>query len=216
MRTCAIVLLSLAACSTPPSFEATPGAIGFDGADALRGWHVESTGGAGPAATWQVRTDATAISRPAVLAMTAPNHGSDERFNLCWTDTIAFHHADLRVCMRADSGVTDRGGGPMWRVRDANNYYVCRYNPLESNFRLYVVKDGVRRQLATALVEANGDAWHRIEVHHVGTKIVCSFDGQALLTAEDATIGASGGVGLWTKADACTSFDDLSWSAAKS
>lgn len=216
MRTLAIVLLSFASCSTSASLAPTPGAIGFDDATANRAWKLESTGGTGPGATWQPRADPDAISPPSVMAMTAPNHGSDERFNLCWSDGLPFRDGHLAVCVRADSGVTDRGGGPMWRVRDANNYYVCRYNPLESNFRLYVVKDGVRRQLATALVEANGDAWHRIEVHHVGTKIVCTFDGQALLTAEDATISAGGGVGLWTKADACTSFDDLSWSAAKS
>ncbi len=218
MRLLPTIGLFLAACGSTPSLllAPTPGAVGFDDAAAAAAWKFESTGGTGPHATWQAHADPTAISPPSVLSLVKTNHQSEDRFNLCWTDSLWISHGDLRVCMRADGGVVDRGGGPMWRVQDANNYYVCRYNPLESNFRLYVVKDGVRRQLASALVETNGEAWHRIEVHHVGTKIVCSFDGKALLMADDDTIGARGGVGLWTKADACTSFDDLSVSASKS
>lgn len=208
MRTCAIVLLSLAACCTHPSFEPTSGAIGFDDANALRGWHIESTGGTGPDATWQVRND-TSGTRSSVVAMTAPSRGSDERFNLCWSDELRFRNGRIRVFVRADTGVVDRGGGPMWRVRDANNYYVCRYNPLESNFRVYVVDNGVRRQLATAVVEGDGDAWHCIDVRHEGSRIVCWLDDKKCLEAEDATITEPGGVGLWTKADACSSFDNL-------
>lgn len=205
----------LAACGSTSTLSPTPGALGFDDPAAAGGWKFESTGGTGPTATWQAHPDATAISPPSVMSLVTTNHASEDRFNLCWTDAIPFGHGHLWVCVRADGGAIDRGGGPMWRVRDANNYYVCRYNPLESNFRVYVVKDGVRRQLASALVETNGEAWHRIEVHHVGTKIVCSFDGKALLTVDDDTF-TRGGVGLWTKADARTSFDDLSVSAAKS
>ena len=97
----------------------------------------------------------------------------------------------------------------MWRVQDANNYYLCRLNPLESNFRVYVVKDGVRRQLATALVETKMGQWHRVEATFLGERITCSIDGKQLLAATDGTIAMAGGVGLWTKADARTSFDDL-------
>jgi len=208
-KTLAVVLLSFAACATGPSLAPTPGAIGFDDPAAHRAWKFESTGGTGPGATWQARAETTAISPPAVMAMTAPNHGSDDRFNLCWSDGLPFRDGRIAVCVRADSGVVDRGGGPMWRVRDANNYYVCRWNPLESNFRVYVVTNGVRRQLATALVEVDGTAWHRLEVEHVGTRLVCWLDGTKYLEAEDTTILDAGGVGLWTKADACTSFDDL-------
>jgi hypothetical protein len=96
----------------------------------------------------------------------------------------------------------------MWRVQDADDYYLCRVNPLESNFRVYVVEKGVRRQLATATAGLS-DGWHRIEVEHVGERITCWLDGEKLLEASDATIPAPGGVGLWTKADARTSFDDL-------
>lgn len=207
------IALCLAACSSSPSPSATPGAEGFDAG--LAAWRAASTGGTGPAATWQARADARAISAPNVLSLTATNHDSDDRFNLFWTAEPRVADGRIAVAVRADAGEVDQGGGPMWRVQDANNYYLCRVNPLESNFRVYVVKDGVRRQLATALVEARAGAWHRIEATFAGDRIACSLDGKVLLTATDATIGAAGGHGVWTKADARTSFDDLVVQAAK-
>lgn len=200
--------LLFAACSSSPALDPTPGAVGFDGA--ITGWRMESTGGDGAHATWMPRADATAISRPNVMSLVNTNHSSDDRFNLCWNPGLTFRDGRIGVAVRADGGEVDQGGGPMWRVRDANNYYVCRYNPLETNYRVYVVHDGVRRQLATAIVEADGTAWHRLEVEHTGSHIRCWFDGRLQLEAEDGTIDSAGGVGLWTKADARTSFDDLS------
>ncbi|HEX5054374.1 MAG TPA: hypothetical protein VFZ65_21530 [Planctomycetota bacterium] len=204
-----VLTLFLAACNSPPALGPTPGAIGFDGGDGGPTWSFASTGGTGPTATWQVRADAAAVSPPNVMALVATNHDDEDRFNLCWSAGVPFQNGRLQVSLRADRGAVDQGGGPMWRVQDADNYYVCRVNPLESNYRVYVVSKGVRRQLGTALVDAKAGTWHRVEVEHHGAEIRCSFDGVLLLEASDNTIPAAGGVGLWTKADACTSFDDL-------
>jgi hypothetical protein len=172
------------------------------------GWRVGATNPGREHATWSVRGDASAPTLPNVLALSRTNHDSQDAFNLCWTDQARFADGALEVAVRADGGEIDQGGGPIWRVLDADNYYVCRFNPLESNFRVYVVKDGRRAQLATALVEVHAGEWHRVRVEHVGSRIACSLDGQVLLEAEDGTF-TSGGVGFWTKADARTSFDDL-------
>ena len=196
----------LAACAAP-SPRATPGAQGFDGQ--LAGWTTASTGGSGPHATWQARADAAAISPPNVLALVAPNHDADDRFNLFWTAATSVRDGAIVVAVRADGGEVDQGGGPMWRVQGADDYYVCRVNPLESNFRVYVVTGGVRRQLGTALAETRAGAWHRIEVTFAGDRMTCVLDGTVRLEVTDATIATAGGVGLWTKADARTSFDDL-------
>lgn len=196
----------LATACTSTVLAPTPGAEGFD--QTLTGWRTDSTGGSGPSATWGTRPDAQAISAPNVVGMQAVNHADDDRFNLFWTTgSVADGH--VAVAVRADAGEIDQGGGPMWRVQDANNYYLCRLNPLESNFRVYVVKDGVRRQLATAKFEAKAGAWHRLAATFVGDRITCSVDGRVLLEAQDATIRQGGGHGLWTKADALTSFDDF-------
>ncbi|HEB51791.1 MAG TPA: DUF1080 domain-containing protein [bacterium] len=214
MRTTCVTLGSLvllAGCSGLYQVTPTAGAIGFEGA--MTGWRTASTGGDGPHATWQRRADDDAVSPPNVLSVTATNHTSESRFNLYWSDQERFRDGVLSVAVRADDGVVDQGGGPMWRVQDENNYYVCRFNPLELNYRVYVVANGVRRQLATAIVDVTAGRWHRIEVAHHGDHVVCWLDGRRLLDVHDATITQPGGVGLWTKADARTSFDDFVVSA---
>lgn len=217
-RCAAAVIVSLLlvpfACTTG-AIQPTTGANGFDLDGELVGWHAASTGGRGPDATWQAQADGTAVSAPRVLSLTSPNHTSEDRFNLFWSAAPRFRDGRLAVAVRADGGAVDQGGGPIWRVQDANNYYVCRFNPLESNYRVYVVTDGVRRQLGTALVEAKMGQWHRVEVEHQGDRITCWLDGQRLLEVTDATIGSDGGVGVWTKADARTAFDDFYVDPAK-
>jgi hypothetical protein len=212
MKPTSIALVSagciLASCGTTGRSAAIPGAAGFDQGE-LSGWQSSSTAGSGPSATWAVRADKSAPSAPNVLSMVAVNHDSEDRFNLHWTSATRFGDGRLSVAVRADDGEVDQGGGPAWRIQDANNYYVCRFNPLEANFRVYVVKDGVRRQLATAIVDVDVGEWHRIEVLHVGERIECSLDGKKILHGHDTSIPGTGGVGVWTKADALTSFDDL-------
>ena len=80
---------------------------------------------------------------------------------------------------------------------------------MEDNFRLYYVKDGTRKQLASATVKTPAGEWHVISVTHEGNHIVCSLNGRKLLDVTDDTFPDAGGVGFWTKADAATSFDDL-------
>ncbi len=80
---------------------------------------------------------------------------------------------------------------------------------LEGNVRVYFVKDGKRKQLASADVETETGRWYTVRVTMTGERIACFLDGKKLLEAEDATFPDAGQAGLWTKADAVTSFDDL-------
>lgn len=173
------------------------------------GWKAEGTHQKGRVATWEVIADPSAPSKPNVLALTAVNHDSGSAYNLCLTDRISFQDGTIEVSLRAESGAEDQGGGPIWRVKDKNNYYICRANPLESNFRVYYVKDGTRKQLASARLDIPSNQWHTIKIEHHGSHIVCSFNGQKLLEAEDSTLPEAGGIGLWTKADAVTAFDNV-------
>ena len=129
-------------------------------------------------------------------------------FNVALAAEPALRDLELSVRLRAVQGEVDQGGGPVWRARDARNYYICRYNPLEENFRLYKVIAGERTQLATAKLEG-GEGWHEIRVSCVGNQMRCWYDGALLLEAQDDSLAEAGRVGLWTKADAVTWFDDL-------
>ncbi len=182
--------------------ELAPGTVPAD-------WKVEGTRQRGPLATWQVTEDKTAPSGKKVLTLTSPNHTSGGTFNLCWTNGIRFTNGTLTVYFKANSGREDQGGGILWRAQDKDNYYVARFNPLEDNFRLYTVKNGVRRMLVSARVKLPAHVWHKMKIVQNGNKIAAFLNGKKYLELQDKTFTKAGGVGLWTKADAATSFDDF-------
>ncbi len=173
------------------------------------GWRIGATNPRAPLASWSVVADPGAPTPPNALALVSSTHGSSDTFNLCWTDSLRFQDGALELAFKAEGGEEDQGGGPIWRVLDEDNYYVCRMNPRESNFRLYCVQDGRRKELASARVEVARGTWHKIRVEHAGPRIVCTLDGGTPLEASDDHVPQAGGVGLWTKADAATSFDDF-------
>lgn len=81
-------------------------------------------------------------SAPNGMVLVDTHGGTGQTYNLIWTSDISLKDGEIEVDVRANSGEEDQGGGPMWRVLDANNYYVVRYNPLGHNFSLYVVELG--------------------------------------------------------------------------
>jgi len=120
-----------------------------------------------------------------------------------------YGEVDVTVRFRPVSGKEDASGGLIFRAKDAKNYYVVRANGLEDNFRLYTMKDGSRNQLASAKVDPPklGD-WHTIRIVAKGSKIQAYLNGKLQIDHEDKTY-TEGYVGLWTKADSVTEFDDL-------
>jgi hypothetical protein len=174
------------------------------------GWKIDATNPAGPLAQWAVTKDAHAPSGSQVLSLIEINDGSRGVFNLCWNHQAGFQDGMTEVKVRANTGTIDQGGGIIWRARDANNYYIARYNPLERNFRLYFVKDGRRQQLADRgdLGIKTGE-WFTLKIVHRGDHIEGFLNGEKMWNTKDKTFQAAGGIGFWTKADAVTSFDDL-------
>jgi len=172
------------------------------------GWKVEATGVQDPLATWSILKDPKSASDNGILALTSTIHGSGGTFNLCWTDSLDFLAGEISVRFRAETGREDQGGGIVWRVRDHDNYYIARFNPLEDNFRFYTVHRGNRHQLASARVSLR-PGWHTIRIVQRGNHFTGYLDGKQYLSATDDLFPTPGGTGLWTKADAVTSFDDF-------
>ncbi len=174
------------------------------------GWEIDATNPKGPLATWQVVKDDTAPSGGQVLAMTSPNHTFGGAFNLCWTDNVTFLDGEIEVRFKARKGIEDQGGGVIWRAQDKDNYYLARFNPLEDNFRIYFVRDGARKTLAGARIALPSGKWHTLKIVQHGNLFEGYLNGEKLLADTDNLFTKPGGVGVWTKADAVTSFDDLS------
>lgn len=172
------------------------------------GWKAEQTG-KGEGSVWKVLADPTAPSISGfVLAQTAS--GPKTLFNLCIAQDTRYRNVEVSVAFKAQQGVEDQGGGIVWRFQDANNYYVARMNPLEDNYRFYKVVAGKRTQLATKEdIKVPAGEWHTLRIRNVGDKVECYLDGKKMLGATDDTFTMAGKVGLWTKADARTYFDQF-------
>jgi hypothetical protein len=172
------------------------------------GWKADKTG-KGEGSVWKVVADNTAPSKKGyALAQTA--EGPGPLFNLCVIENSSYKDLEISVAFKPVKGAKDQGGGIVWRYQDADNYYIARMNPLEDNFRFYKVVAGKRIQIGTKedlTIPVN--SWHTITVKMMGEQIECLLDGKKLLEGKDDTFQKAGKIGLWTKADAQTYFDDL-------
>jgi hypothetical protein len=164
--------------------------------------------GQGSEGKWVVMADATAPSKPNVVAQTSTEK-TDYRFPLLISDEESFKDLELSVKFKAVGGEVDRAAGLVFRLKDANNYYIVRANALEDNYRLYHVINGSRRQFAGANFKVTSGEWHELKVECAGNKIICYYDGVKKIEAKDDTFKETGKIGLWTKADSVTYFDDL-------
>jgi hypothetical protein len=140
------------------------------------------------------------------LAQSAKNPNSV--FNVTLISDTNAKDVNLTVRMKAIAGEHDQGGGLIWRAKDAKNYYLARYNPLEDNYRLYQVVDG-KRTLIQNVDIPHSDGWHTLRVTMKGDQIACYYDGKKYNEAKDSTFTEAGKIGLWSKADAQSQFDDL-------
>jgi hypothetical protein len=177
------------------------------------GWTATQTG-EGKGSSWKVVAEDSAPSQSGfALAQTAA--GPSALFNLCVRDGDAPADLELAVKMKAIAGTLDQGGGLVWRYVDANNYYVARFNPLEDNFRVYKVVAGKRIQLGTKEDLKPAGPWVTVGIRMKGTEIECTLNGEKHLSVKDDTFAKPGKVGLWTKADAQSRFDQFTIRAVK-
>jgi hypothetical protein len=172
------------------------------------GWKAEKTG-KGEGSVWKIAADETAPSKSGyVLAQTAKSPNAV--FNICVAEDTKYKDVELSVSFKAIAGKNDQGGGFVWRYQDHNNYYICRMNPLEDNYRVYKVVAGKRTQLGGKEgVKVKAGEWHKLKVEVKGNKMEGYLDGKKLWEITDDTYKNPGKVGLWSKSDAQTHFDEF-------
>ena len=172
--------------------------------------------GNGRQGVWVVRKDEAAAERGHVLAQTDADRTS-YRFPVAVFNDVTTKDVDISVRFRPVSGGVDQAAGLVWRYQDANNYYIVRANALEGNVVLYKVENGKRTDLPlkgsgrTYGKKANvpKNTWSQMGVTVRGPLFTVSVNGQGLYEVEDTTFTSPGKVGVWTKADSVTYFDDL-------
>lgn len=178
-------------------------------------WIASMTAEGGPP-RWSVIEDDSAHSGSRLLAQLSDDRTSG-RFPLAILEDVSTAEGTLRVAFRPISGRVDRAAGLVWRYQDENNYYVVRANALENNVVLYKVEGGRRTSLSPVGREGDygvkhtvpSNEWSILGVRFAGPSFVVSMDGEELYEVRDSSFAAPGRVGLWTKADSITYFDDF-------
>ncbi len=168
------------------------------------GWACGVTGRGSP--KWAVEADSSAPSKPNVLKQSGQG-----TFPWCAKKDLSVADGFVEVKFKPLEGREDRAGGVVWRFKDGDNYYVARANALENNVSLYHTTRGSRHTIKYVDAPVAVNQWHTLHIEFAGKRIKVSLDGKQYIDLEDDHISGAGAVGVWTKADSVTAFDDFSW-----
>lgn len=202
MKPLPLVLATLALGIAPSS-----GTVNFDTAEIGKppaGWTAGQTGSG--QAMWTVVADATAPSKPNVL-----KQSGKATYPVCIKDDTNIKDGFVEVTFKPVSGKEDQAGGVLWRAKDVNNYYVARANALEDNVAIYHTINGRRTEKKRTSMKVAPNQWHTLRVEFQGNHFTVTLDGKPAIDWSDETFKDAGKVGVWTKADSVTLFDDFSY-----
>jgi hypothetical protein len=172
---------------------------------------------AGAPPHWEIVRDESAPSPPNVLAQLSRDKTAG-RFPLAIWDRALLQDGEVSVAFKAVDGSIDQAAGIVWRSQDSNNYYTARANALENNVVLYKVENGVRTSIAPKGLPSRSygvkhlipsGRWNNLKVTFAGATFAVFLNQERLFEVEDTTFQKPGKIGLWTKADSVTYFDDF-------
>ncbi len=169
-----------------------------------QGWRAGVTGRG--SAQWTVEADASAPTAPNVLKQSGRGD-----FPWCVRPSASLADGFVEVRFKPVAGREDQAGGVVWRWKDGDNYYVARANALENNVSLYHTTGGRRVTIKYVDAPVAGNAWHVLRAEFSGNRIRVLLDGKSYIDLEDEHIKGAGAVGVWTKADSVTLFDDFAF-----
>ena len=170
-------------------------------------WNAGVTGRGTP--KWAIEQDATAPSKPNVLKQSGSG-----TFPYCVLTQTSLADGHVEVKFKSLAGREDQAGGLVWRFKNGDNYYMARANALEDNVSLYYTENGSRKTIQYVDAPVAKYTWHTLRVEFSGQAIKVMLNGKTYIEARDTHITGPGAVGVWTKADSVTAFDDFSFGAA--
>jgi hypothetical protein len=168
------------------------------------GWTATQTGSG--SAKWEVVADDSAPSKPNVL-----KQSGEATYPVCFKDDTSLKDGFVEVKFKPISGKEDQAGGVIWRCKDKDNYYIARANALEDNVTIYHTVAGKRSEKKRINTKVASNKWHILRVDFKDNYFVVTFDGKRAFVWKDDTFKDAGKVGVWTKADSTTLFDDFSY-----
>jgi hypothetical protein len=173
-----------------------------------KGWIAGVTGSKkGKAPRWEVIKD----DDRSVLAQLEAG-GANGDFPVCIKQASSFKDGTVSVRFKAISGNVDQAGGVVYRAKDKDNFYIARANALENNVSFYVTRDGKRKTIKYwDDIEVGLGKWHELKVEANGSKFKVWLNGKLVgeIADSEKTFVNAGMVGVWTKADSVTYFDNI-------
>ena len=164
--------------------------------------------GKGALGRWIVLQQSDAPSGNNVLAQ-VNRDPTNSRFPLAIAVNPWLNDLVLSVKCKLVSGLVSQTCGLVFRYQDENNYYIVHANALEDNVSLDVVKNGKVKVLANWLGRVASDTWHELSVRAQGYRFEVIFNKKKIIEATNEVTPDVGMVGIGTKADSITYFDDL-------
>lgn len=168
------------------------------------GWTATKTGKSEP--KWTVEKDASAPSQPNVL-----KQSGQATYPVCLKDGTNIKDGFVEVKFKPVAGIEDQAGGVIWRAQDGDNYYVARANALEDNVTIYHTIKGRRVAFKNVDRKVASGVWHTLRVDFSGSRFIITFDAGKVIDTTDESFSGAGQVGVWTKADSVTLFDDFTY-----
>ena len=168
------------------------------------GWVATKTGSG--EAKWTVEKDDSAPSKPNVL-----KQSGEATYPVCLKNDTSLKDGFVEVKLKPVSGKEDQAGGVIWRAKDSDNYYIARANALEDNVTIYHTIKGKRTEKKRTSTKVTSGVWHTLRVDFQDSHFTVTFDGKKAIEWDDKTFTEAGMVGVWTKADSVTLFDDFTF-----
>ena len=173
------------------------------------------TAGGGPVKWHVVETKDAPSGKYVVAQLSIDATGS--RYPLLILDDFSARDVDVSVKFKAISGKVDQAAGIVWRLQDKDNYYIARANALENNVVIYKTVAGKRSSIGIksdpkaygVKTEVLANKWNTLRVRMVGNLAEVFLNDVKIIEVENDSFQGPGKIGLWTKADSVTYFDDL-------
>ncbi len=152
---------------------------------------------------WAIRVEPDAPTQPNALCQTGT-----ATFPALFLSDAVYADAVVSVQFKPISGRDDQAAGIIFRIQDKDNYYILRANALENNVNFYKYASGIRSGIKEAGAKVVSSQWQELRVEVTGNRLQGFLNGQLVNAATDDSYKA-GKVGLWTKADSVTCFDNV-------
>lgn len=121
-----------------------------------------------------------------------------------------FRDGEISIRFKIVAGQLDQCAGILFNLKPNGDYLTVRFNGMEDNIVLWTFNKGVRKfvKRAPESVPLARNQWHTLQVFVHGTNLQASVNGKHVFDYT-LTEPVSGRIGVWSKTDSVSYFDEF-------